>query len=142
MSNNLTLFNFDNSSKSSIPLYLMPVSAGIPIPVDNYLENHIDLNEFLVERPSSTFFAKVKGDDLREAGICDSDILIVDKSLTPSDGNFVLAKINQDLVVRYYRNINGIEYLESQTQQFFPLKISDEYSYTVLGTITKIIHSF
>ena len=142
MSINLTLLNYNNSSKTTIPLYMMPVSAGLPIPVDNYIEKDVDLNEFLVTHPSTTFFAKVNGDDLREAGICDSDILIVDSGLKPSDGNFVLAKINNDLVVRYYRNIKGVEYLESHTQTFFPLNISDEYNYKIMGTITKIIHSF
>lgn len=138
----LEIFTIDSSKKVSIPFYLMSVAAGHPIPVDSEIENHVDLNEFLVEHPSSTFFAKVNGDDMSEVGIKDGDILIIDKSIKPTDGKFVLAQVNQDLVIKYYRNIDGMEYLESQNQHFFPLSIGEEFKSNILGTVTKIIHSF
>lgn len=133
-----------NSSKHSknIPLYFMSVSAGIGEPVETYINKEIDLNEYLIEHPLSTFFTRVIGDDMREAGICNGDILIVDKSIIPTDGKIVIAKINGTFLIKYYRFHNGISYLESHSQSFFPVDLGDDFKYEILGVVTKIIHTF
>jgi len=70
------LFGLKPESRSRIPCYTISVSAGVPVPVDA-TENHvIDLNEYLVEHPAATFFARVTGDDLNTMGIHDCDIMI------------------------------------------------------------------
>ena len=75
--------SFDSTTKRlRIPLLNDSVSAGFPSPADDYTEENIDLNEHLISNPFSTFFLRVKGDSMINAGIKDKDLIIVDKSLT------------------------------------------------------------
>jgi len=135
------IIGFEPHSNSKIPLFSMSVSAGVPVPVDNDIEKMIDLNEYLVQHPNATYFAKVTGDNMKMAGINDGDILIVDTHIEPTDGKIVLTTINNEVTVKYYRNIDGEEFLESHKGSFLPLNMGDEINYKIIGTVTKIIHS-
>lgn len=137
----LTCYLPENSSGKKIPMFSMSVSAGVPIPVDNDVHEEIDLNEFLVEHPSATFFARVKGNSMKNQGIQDSDILVVDAAVEPRNGKVVVASINNELTVKIYRVMDGKEYLESDEKKFLPIAISDEFKYNILGTVTKVIHT-
>ncbi len=137
----LEILGFQPNSDQQVPLFTMSVSAGSPVPVDNDIDSQIDLNEYLVEHPAATFFAKVVGEEMEEAGIKDGDILIVDASAQPEDGSIVVASICGDLAIRYYRDIDDEIFLESQNQQFIPIDIGFYIDYQVLGTVTRIIHS-
>ena len=83
--------SFDSTTKKfKIPLLTDSVSAGFPSPADDYTEENIDLNEHLISNPFSTFFLRVKGDSMINAGIKDKDLIIVDKSLTARPGNIII----------------------------------------------------
>lgn len=125
-----------------MPLFTMSVSAGVPTPVDNHVEREIDLNEFLVEHPATTFFARVHGDSLVHHGVRDSDILVVDSSIEPTDGKIVIAGIKDELTLKIYRTAGEDVYLESHNHQFLPLKIEPYLQFKLLGVVTKVIHSF
>lgn len=136
----IELFGLKPESGSRIPFYTMSVSAGVPVPVDT-TENHvIDLNEYLVEHPAATFFARVTGDDLNTMGIHDSDIMIVDTSKEPEDRKIVLVMLNGELTVKYFRQLVGENFLESSENKFISLDVPG-ISYDYIGTVTKIIHS-
>lgn len=133
-------FKPNEENKTKMILYEMSVAAGYPIPVESGIEKEVDLNEFLVAHPASTFFARVEGLNMIHAGIRDGDILVVDSSLQPEDGRIVLAKMNNGLTVKIFRLFDGEPFLESQKQQFLPLTIG-EIQFEIIGTVTKIIHS-
>jgi DNA polymerase V len=137
----IEIMGFRPTTSRKAPLFTMSVSAGIPVQTDDNIDKEIDLNEYLVERPAATFFARVKGDDMTEAGIFDGDILIVDSSEKPHDGRIVLAEINDQLTVKYFRDMSGEHYLESQDSVFFPLNAPGLLDAKILGSVTKIIHS-
>lgn len=82
------------------PLYSNRVQAGFPSPADDYLEGSLDLNEYLISHPSATFYCRVCGDSMTGAGIFDGDLLIVDRALTPRDGDVVLALLNGELTCK------------------------------------------
>jgi DNA polymerase V len=139
----IEIIGFKANSNHKIPLFTMSVSAGIPAPlVDNDIDKIIDLNEFLIEHPVSTFFARIRSNSLKEMGIYDSDILIVDTSLAPKDNKLVLVSINNELTVRIYRQINGSEYLQSFNAQFLPISIDPFIKFDIIGVITRAIHTF
>ena len=73
-----------------LPLAGATVAAGFPSPADDYIDSGIDLNEVLIRHPSSTFFLRVSGDSMVEAGIQDGDLLVVDRSLEPRPGLIVV----------------------------------------------------
>ncbi len=74
-----------------IPLFGSNVRAGFPSPADDYLQKRVDLNEELIDHPAATFFVRVTGDSMVDAGIYDNDTLIVDRSLTPHNGSVIVA---------------------------------------------------
>lgn len=137
----LTCYLPEHSTGKKIPMFTMSVSAGVPVPVDNDIQEEIDLNEFLVEHPSATFFARVKGNSMKEHGITDSDILVVDAAIEPKNGKVVVASINNELTVKIFRIIDGVEYLESDEKKFLPISINEDFHYNILGTVTKVIHT-
>jgi DNA polymerase V len=96
-----SIYNFiDNNTNFAIPLFSSKISAGFPSPADDYIESQLDLNQHLITNPCATFFLKVSGDSMIEAGISEGDLLIVDKSLTPAHGKVVIAAYNGELTVK------------------------------------------
>ncbi len=139
---NIEIFGFRPDSDRKIPMFTMSVSAGLPVPVDEDVERVIDLNEYLVEHPAATFFARVSGNSLAESGIRNGDVLIVDASIDPTDGRLVVASISNEPMVRVYREIEGCTYLESHDKRFLPVKIEPFMQFAVMGVVTRVIHSF
>jgi len=83
-----------------LPFFSASVAAGFPSPADDYIESGLDLNEYLVKHPSSTFLARASGDSMTRAGILDGALLVVDKSIEPKNGNIVIAAINGELTCK------------------------------------------
>jgi len=137
----IEILGLNPSTSASIPLYSMSVSAGVPVVVDNPTEQRIDLNDFLIENPKETFFAKIHGIEMSEYGIRDGDIAVVDSSRNLSDGSLVLTQIGDELLLKIFREINGEKFLESYNKTFLPLSIEPYMNFKPLGTVTKIIRS-
>ena len=79
------------------------VTAGFPSPDEQYLEPPLDLNELLVKRPAATYFVRVEGDSMIGAGIHDKDLLAVDRSLSPANGDIIIAAVDGEFTVKTYR---------------------------------------
>lgn len=124
-----------------IPIFLESVSAGFPSPADDYLEGRLDLNEYLVRNPSATFFLRVTGDSMIDAGIHSGDILIVDRSLTPRSGSIVIAAIDGELVVKRLKISKNKIFLIPENRQYEPIEIKSEMNFEVWGVVTSVIHS-
>ena len=135
------LYTLAPKTGEKIPLYLMPVSAGVPVSVDSDVEDMVDINEYLIDHPAATFFARVKGDSMSEIGIMDDDIVVFDTALQPRDGKVVIASGNNELTIKIYRNIDGSIYLQSSNNRFLPLKIEPYLEFKIIGVVTKVIHS-
>ena len=73
------------------PVYGMRVSLGFPSPADDFMDDELDLNEYLVRNPPATFRYRASGDSMVMAGICDGDVLLIDRSVTVQNGSLVLA---------------------------------------------------
>ena len=99
----LSIINIEADKKTNTPMFLDSVSAGFPSPATDYMENKLDLNEYLVKHPAATFIVKASGPSMIEAGILSGDLLIVDRSLTPNNENIVIASVFGDLTVKKLR---------------------------------------
>jgi len=80
------LILYENSVELSLPLLSSSISAGFPSPALDFIDLKIDLNTHLIKHPSATFFGRVKGHSMKDAGIGDDDLIIIDKSIPPSNG--------------------------------------------------------
>ena len=122
------------------PLFLVRIAAGFPSPADDYIEKHLDLNEHLIKHPSATFFLKVEGESMINAGIHNGDILIVDRSLEASDKKIIVAVVNGELTVKRVRKKKGKLFLVPENDDFTPLCVTEEMDFQVWGVVTSVIH--
>ncbi len=123
-----------------LPLYGTKISAGYPSPSDDYIEGRLDLNEHLIHHPASTFFVRVTGYSMLNAGMHPGDILVVDRSLEPRHGKIVIAALEGELTVkRLYRKAGEIR-LMPENDDYEPITISSEAELHIWGVVTNVIH--
>lgn len=125
----------------AIPLYSSTVEAGFPSPADDYVETNLDLNEHLIRHPSATFFVRVSGQSMRDAGIHDGDLLLVDRSVTPLDGHVVIAVLYGELTVKRIRHRMGRLLLEPDNRAYPAIEVPPEAGFQVWGVVTHAIHT-
>lgn len=126
----------------TLPLYLSKVSAGFPSPAEDELAEQLDLNNYLIKHPAATFLVRANGDSMINAGIHENDILIVDRSITPSNGKIVIVAIDGQLTVkRLQKNKNGRITLLAENPHYPPIEIQDGNELHIWGVVTNIIHS-
>lgn len=128
-------------TKRALPLFLSKVRAGFPSPADDYLDKKLDLNEFLIKHPASTFYVRVKGDSMIKAGINSGDVLIVDRSLEPKDKKIVVAILNNEFTVKRVRRIKEKLFLVSENDDYPPIEVKEGADFEIWGVVLHVIHS-
>ena len=131
---------FERRTSLRLPLVSATVEAGFPSPADDHLERALDLNEELVRNPAATFFVRVKGESMRDAGIRSGDILVVDRSVSPADRQIVVAMIDGEFTVKRLRKQNGRITLEAENPSFSPIDVGEDQELTIWGAVTYVIH--
>jgi DNA polymerase V len=131
---------FEKRTSLRLPLVAANVEAGFPSPADDHLERSIDLNEELINNPAATFYVRVKGDSMRDAGIHAGDVLIIDRSVTPIDRQIVVAMIDGEFTVKRLRKLNDKVFLEAANPAFQPIGVGEDQELTIWGAVTYIIH--
>ena len=127
--------------KNYLPLATERISAGFPSPADDYIDTGIDLNEELIKHPTSTFFLRVNGHSMINAGIYDRDLLIVDRSFDPQPGHIVIALVDGAFTLKRFIHHNGIPYLKAESPNYPPLNISHYDNVQIWGVAIYSIHA-
>lgn len=123
-----------------LPLFVSKISAGFPSPADDYIDKSLDLNEFLIKNPSATFFVKVSGDSMINAGIFHNDILIVDRSLELTNNKIIIANLNGELTIKRYKEIQNKKYLAPENPNYDYVEISEHNPFELWGIVIYVIH--
>ncbi len=135
--------SFDSTTKRfRIPLLNDSVSAGFPSPADDYTEENIDLNEHLISNPFSTFFLRVKGESMINAGIKDKDLIIVDKSLIAKPGDIVIAMIDGEFTIKRLSIKNDELYLKAENHNYPDFSFKNHIDVQIWGVVIYSIHSY
>jgi len=134
------VLEFVNNKGFALPLYGSTVQAGFPSPADDFIEGRLDLNKHLIKHPSATFFLRVSGDSMINAGIHPDDILIVDKSLEAKHGKIVIAAVDGNLTVKRLHKITNKTYLMPENKKFSPIEITEDNDVVIWGVVTNVIH--
>ena len=137
---NLDLFNVVSTTKISTPVFLDKISAGFPSPATDYMENKLDLNEYLIKHPAATFIVKASGSSMLNADIYSGDLLIVDRSLTPRNNNIVIASIFGDLTIKKIKKKEKLFFLVSANEDYPSIEVKEEMECFIWGVVTYIIH--
>ena len=128
-----------DSSQRSYPLFFSKVHAGFPSPADDFMDNRLNLNEYVIQNPRSTYFVKVSGDSMIGAGIFSGDILVVDRSLAVTDNRIVVAMIDGEFMVKRLRRHKGSMYLISENSHYPPIEVVDQ-ELMIWGVVTFSVH--
>lgn len=116
------------------------VAAGFPSPAGDYIDNELNLKTLLVRNESSTFYVQVVGNSMVDANIFDGDILVVDKSLSPSDKSILVCFIDGEFTVKKVSKIGKEFFLIPANPEFKPIKIEESSDFRLWGVVTFVIH--
>lgn len=140
-SKEIEFFSADTSIILDLPFIKNGISAGFPSPADDYLEDTIDLNKEIIKNPSSTFYGRVKGVSMVDAGIYPNDILVVDKSLEPRNNDIVISYIEGEFTLKRIRKDKTGVWLVPENKYYQPIQITEDMEFLIWGVVTHIIKS-
>ena len=124
-----------DAPRQYLPLDSTKVSAGFPSPAADYVDRSLDINEYLVRNPVSTFFFPVEGDSMEGAEIFDGDILVVDRSIKAQHGSIVIAFIDGERLVKRLYSRGGKVALVAENPKYPPLVVHEGNELTVWGVV-------
>nr|WP_256613139.1 translesion error-prone DNA polymerase V autoproteolytic subunit [Shewanella baltica] len=134
----MILGRFTKHTQYRLSLFSSLIAAGFPSPAQDYVEQTLDLNELCIKHPAATFFVKVQGDSMIEAGIFSGDILVVDRSLQPAHGDTVVAAVNGEFTVKQLQ-LRPVVQLLPRNALFSPIAINDESELNIFGVVTNVV---
>lgn len=124
---------------SRLSLALAPnIKAGFPSPADDYLRDSLDFNRDLIKNPEATFYGRVSGDSMRDAGINEGDIAVIDRSLQPTDGDVIVAYVNEEFTIKYLdltHKEEGYIELRPANPDYSPIRIDSTDNFRVWGVV-------
>ena len=121
---------------------LISAAAGFPSPAENYIDEKLDLNKYLIRNKASSFFVRVSGDSMINVGIFHNDILIVDRSLIPIKHSIILASIDGELVIKkLIKDKLKNYYLKSENKDYPNIKLDSNTDTMIWGVVTYSIHN-
>ncbi|MEZ5035215.1 MAG: translesion error-prone DNA polymerase V autoproteolytic subunit [Chitinophagaceae bacterium] len=115
-------------------------ATGFGAAADDYMERGIDLNEELVRNKPATYFFRMKGDAMQEAGIFDNDVLIVDRSIKLVNGKVIVAVLNGELLVRRFHKNFSSAFLIPENSRFKTINLAEFSDFLLWGVVTYVIH--
>ena len=115
------------------------IHAGFPSPATDYMTQAIDLNRELVKHPAATFYGRVVGDSMMDAGVEDGDILVIDKALDPQDGDMAVCFVDGEFTLKYLRFRDGGLVLVPANDRYPSIEISEGTDFKMWGVVTYVI---
>lgn len=141
----LELFKGGFHTALPLPFADMGVQAGFPSPAQDYIDRSLDFNRELIEHPSATFYAKVVGLSMIEAGINEGDIVVIDRAVDPAQDDIVVAYIDGEFTMKYIdlsERSKGRIWLRPGNPDFPAIKVTATADFRVWGVVVKVIKSF
>ena len=122
--------------------FVQEIHAGFPSPAADCAGERIDLVRELSSHPETTFYARVSGDSMHDAGLFDGDIIVIDKSLEPHNGDIIIAAVDGEFTVKEFRRDedNKGGWLIPHNPAFQPIRVTAENNFSVWGVVTHCIH--
>lgn len=138
----LEFYRSEQDLSLNLPYFQNGVSAGFPSPAEDHIDSKIDLNQLLIEHPSATYYIRVNGDSMLDAGILNGDLLIVDRSLEVINNSIVVAYIDGNFTVKRIRKNKNKLFLQAENNKYQPIEITEEMDFELFGVVAHAIHHF
>lgn len=136
---NLEIFSADTSLSLEIPYFEQGISAGFPSPAEDFLDLSIDLNKEYIRNPDATYYGRVRGNSMIEAGLHEGDLLIIDKSVEPLNGKIAVCNIDGEFTLKRLKIEKDCIYLVPANKDYKPIKVTPENELIIFGIVTAVI---
>ncbi|MBI3258531.1 MAG: translesion error-prone DNA polymerase V autoproteolytic subunit [Ignavibacteriae bacterium] len=138
----LDIYSADMETELELPLVSEGISAGFPSPALDFTIVSIDLNKELVKHPASTFYGRVKGQSMKDEGIEDGDMLVIDKSIEALDGKIAVCYLDGEFTIKKIMLLKNVCWLMPANENYQPIQITPENDFLIWGIVTHVIKSF
>ncbi|MBR9854391.1 MAG: translesion error-prone DNA polymerase V autoproteolytic subunit [Algicola sp.] len=135
----LTFYAPEKEGGMGIPISNNSVSAGFPSPADDFKENRISLDSTLIKNKEATFYARVSGQSMIDAGLDDGDLLVIDRSLEGGHGKIVVCFLDGEFTVKRLQIEKDTITLMPENDKYKPIKVSKESNLQIWGVVTYVI---
>jgi DNA polymerase V len=135
----LTFFTPDPDATEGLPFVAGGIKAGFPSPAADFEEDKISLDQMVVKHKEATFYARVKGNSMTEAGINDGDILVIDRSLEPRNNKVAVCYIDGEFTVKRIQKDKDCVWLMPENSSFPPIKVTEENELIIWGMVTHVL---
>ncbi len=139
--NTIDIYSALTESELELPYVESGISAGFPSPALDFVDLTIDLNKHIVKHPASTFYGRVKGDSLKNAGIHNGDLLVIDKSIEPVDGKIAVCYIDGEFTAKRIQIGKNEVLLMPENEDYQPIRVTEDNSFLIWGIVTHVIKS-
>lgn len=133
------IFNADTNSRLQLPFAEDGIQAGFPSPARDNISETIDLNVELVRNPDATFYGRVSGDSMIEEGIEEGDIIVIDRSVEPCEGDLAVCCIDGDFTLKRLHLEKDCAWLIPSNETFDPIFVTPENRFIIWGVVTYTI---
>ena len=135
----IDIFSADTDTELALPYVDGGISAGFPSPALDFIDQTIDLNKHLVKHPSATFYGRVKGYSLKNAGIDDGDLMVIDRSLEPVNGKIAICYIDGEFTAKRIKIESGEVWLMPENEAYQPIHVTEGNTLLIWGIVTHVI---
>lgn len=131
-----------NAMPLALPLFVQKIPAGFPSPACDYIEDGLDLNEYLVKHKPSSFYFEVAGDSMINVGIHPGDKVLVDRSIEPKHNHIVIAMIHGEYTLKRLYRWRGVVELRPENPAYQPIRLKDGEELQIWGVVTAVVRKF
>ena len=132
----IQIYSSDASSEVSLLIANEGIRAGFPSPAQDFMDIAIDLNKELIKHPASTFYGRVRGDSMIDAGVYDGDILVIDKSIEPRTGDMAVCFIDGEFTLKYIQIEKQVVKLIPANKNYPTLEATVDNDFLIWGVVT------
>ncbi len=136
---NIAFFIPDWENTTELPYLAGGIKAGFPSPAADFDETKISLDNVLVKNHEATFYAKASGTSMIGAGIDDGDIMVIDRSLEPTNNKIAVCYIDGEFTVKRIKTAKNCVYLMPENEAYQPLKVTEDNDLIIWGIVTYVI---
>lgn len=115
------------------------ISAGFPSPADDFKQERLSLDSELIKNKEATFFARVSGQSMIDAGLNDNDLLVIDRSLSPTHNRIAVCFLDGEFTVKRLKVVNDDIWLQPENKHYKPIKVAPENDFIIWGIVTNVI---
>ena len=135
----LTFFTPENLNTLGAVYFDTGISAGFPSPAEDFKQERLSLDNELIKNKEATFFARVSGQSMVDAGLSDNDLLVIDRSLSPAHNKIAVCFLDGEFTVKRLKVEKDEVWLQPENKSYQPIKITEENDFVIWGIVTNVI---